>query len=260
MLPFYSTVPSAEAVPKARQAAEHALMLNPDLAEAHTTLAYALTVYYWDWAAAEREFRRATQLNPNYATAYKWYSDMLSAMGRFDEALASASRAAELDPRSPNVRTIVGMTRWFLGQEERALAEFDRALELDPTFPLTLMHSSRLYWVRGDTARFFATRERLDAVSERGEVPAAALRQAYAAGGPDSVLRLQVNSPGARRNPMDRARWHVLLGDLDAAFRDLDQAAEDRNVWLPFATRYPYLASLRADPRYAALLERMGLP
>jgi hypothetical protein len=122
------------------------------------------------------------------------------------------------------------------------------------------MHSSRLYWVRGDTARFFATRERLDAVSERGEVPAAALRQAYAAGGPDSVLRLQVNSPGARRNPMDRARWHVLLGDLDAAFRDLDQAAEDRNVWLPFATRYPYLASLRADPRYAALLERMGLP
>jgi serine/threonine-protein kinase len=191
MLPFYSTVASAEVVPKARQAAEHALELNPDLAEAHTTLAYALTVHDWDWAAAEREFRRAIELNPGYATAHKWYSDLLTATGRPDEALAAARRAADLDPRSPNVRTILGRAHWFLGQEEEALAEFDRALELDPSFLLTLMHASWLHWTRGDTTRFFASRERLDVVSERGEVPASALRQAYAAGGPDSVLRLQ---------------------------------------------------------------------
>jgi hypothetical protein len=121
------------------------------------------------------------------------------------------------------------------------------------------MHSSWLHWTRGDTARFFAVRERLDAVSERGEVSASALRAAYAAGGPDSVLRLQVNAPDARRNPVDRARWHTLLGDFDAAFADLEQAFAERTVWLPFGTEFPYLAPLQADPRYAALRERMGL-
>jgi len=261
MLPFYSdTISAVQAVPQARRAAERALMLNPDLAEAHTTLAYALAIYDWDWQASEREFRRAIELNPGYATAHKWYRDMLTAMGRFDEALAAAQRAAGLDPRSPNVRTIVAISHWVLGQEEEALTEFERALELDPTFPLTLMHVSWFHWVRGDTARYFAARERLDAVSERGGVPASALRQAYAAGGPDSVLRLQVEAPGARRTPVDRAKWHVLLGDLDAASLDLEQAERERSVWLPIATTYPYMAPLRADPRYAALRERMGLP
>ena len=259
IFPFYSTVPSADVIPKSRDAAEHALTLKPDLAEAHTTLGFALTVFYWDWAEAEREFLRAIELSPGYALTHKWYSDLLSAMGRHDEALAAAQRAAELDPRSPNARTIVGLTLWFLGREDEAQAEFERALDLDPMFPLTLMHASRLHWVRGDTARFFAARERLDAVSERGEVSASALRRAYTAGGPDSVLSLQVNSPGASRNPVDRAHWHVLLGDLDAAFADLDRAAQERTVWLPFVTNYPYLAPLRADPRYAMLMERMGL-
>jgi len=260
VLPFYSdTISTGEVVPLARRAAERALALTPDLVEARTTLAYALAMYDWDWAASEREFRRAIELDPNYATAHKWYSDMLSAMGRFDESLAEAERAAELDPRSPNARTIVGLAHYFLGHDEQAELEFQRALELDPTFPLTLRHVSQVYWVRGDTARFFAIRERQDAVSERGEVSAPQLRRAYAAGGPDSVLRLQVNSPGARRNPMDRARWNTLLGDLDAAFLDLEQAARERNIWLPLETKYPYLATLRADPRYDELMKRMGL-
>jgi len=261
VLPFYSdTISSAEAVPTARRAAERALVLDPDLAEAHTTLAFALTVYDWDWAAAEREFRRAIELNPAYPTAHKWYRDLLTALGRYDEALEEARRAADLDPRAPNERTIVGQSLLSLGQQAAAAAEFERALELDPTFPLTLMYASWFYWALGDTARFFELRERLDAVSERARVPAAALRRAYAAAGPDSVLRLQVNSPNARRNPVDRARWHTLLGDFDAAFADLDEAARERHPWLAFGVRYPELAALRADPRYAALLKRMGLP
>jgi len=97
-------------------------------------------------------------------------------------------------------------------------------------------------------------------VSERGGVPASALRQAFAAGGPGSVVRLQVDAPGARRKPVDRAKWHALLGDLDAAFLDLEQAERERSVWLPIGTTYPYMTPLRADPRYAALRERMGRP
>ena len=86
------------------------------------------------------------------------------------------------------------------------------------------------------------------------------LRAAYAAGGPDSVLRLQVGTPAARRKPTDRLHWHVLLGDLDAAFADLDQALRERTVWLPFAAELPYMAPLRADPRFAELRRHMGLP
>jgi tetratricopeptide (TPR) repeat protein len=259
-MPFYSTAPSSEFVPRAREAAEHALRLNPDLAEAHATLAYALTVYYWEWEAAEEAFARAIALNPDYPLAHKWHSDLLRTLGRYDESLQAVERAVALDPRSPNARTVLGLTRWCRGEgEDTALAELDRALELDPTYPLTLMHASWLHWMRGDTAAFFRARERLEAVSERGEVAVAQLRRAYAAGGADSVMRLEATAPALDPHPLDRARWHALLGDLDAAFADLEEAVSERVVWLPFGLQYPDLARLADDPRYRAILERMGL-
>jgi serine/threonine protein kinase/tetratricopeptide (TPR) repeat protein len=260
MLPFYSdTIPSSRAIPRARQAAERALSLDPDLAEAHTSLAYGLTVYYWDWQAAEREFRRAIELDPRYPTAHKWYSDLLLVLGRPDDALAEARRAAELDPRDPNPRTIVGLREWSLGRKHEALADVDSALAMDPTFPLALFYAVMLSWSTGDTARFFALRDRLDVVSGNRSVPVSALRAALAAGGRDSVLRVEADAPGARwRGPMDRARWHAQLGDLDAAFADLDQAVKQRSVWM-VAIRLPEMVPLHADPRWAALLRRLGL-
>jgi len=259
VLPFYSdTIPSSEAIPRARRAAEQALSLNPDLSEAHTSLAYALMVYYWDWQAAEREFRRAIELDPRYPTAHKWYSDLLQMLGRPDEALAEAQRAAELDPRSPNARTIVGIREWVLGRKHEALADVDSALVMDPTFPLALKYAASFSWLTGDTADFFTFRGRLAAVSSNRSVPVSALRAAMAAGGRDSVLRVEADAPGARLAPMDRALWHTQLGDLDAAFADLDQAVKERTVWLLSIPR-PVLAPLHADPRWAALLKRMGL-
>jgi TolB-like protein/tRNA A-37 threonylcarbamoyl transferase component Bud32/Tfp pilus assembly protein PilF len=260
MLPFYSdTILTAQVIPRARRAAERALSLDPGLAEAHTSLAYAHTVYDWDWEAAEREFRRAIELDPTYPTAHKWHSDLLSALGRLDDALAEAGRAAELDPRSPNPRTVLASREWYLGREKEAGADYDRALAMDPTFPLALRSASNFHWAMGDTARFFTLRERLDAVSGNATVPVATLRAALAAGGRDSVLRLQADAPGARHAPTERAKWHAQLGDLDAAFADLDQAVEERTVWLPVEIRYPNWSPLRADPRWAALLKRMGL-
>jgi eukaryotic-like serine/threonine-protein kinase len=259
VLPFYGdTIPSSEAIPRARRAAERALSLNPDLAEAHTSLAYALTVYYWDWKAAGREFRRAIQLDPRYPTAHKWYADLLIMLGRPQESLAEAQRAAALDPRSVNARTIVGLREWFLGRKHEARADLDSALVMDPTFPLALRYAANFSWLTGDTARFFSMRERLDAVSGNRSVPVSALRAAMAAGGRDSVLRVEADAPGARWTPMDRALWHTQLGDLDAAFADLDQAVKERTVWLLGIPR-PALAPLHADPRWARLLKRMGL-
>jgi TolB-like protein len=259
MLPFYSPAPPREWIPRARQAAEHALGLNPDLAEARTTLAYALALHDWDWEAADREFRRAQELSPSYSTAYKWHSDILSIMGRPAEALAAVERALALDPLSPNVRTILGLKHWYAGDVDVAMAHFERALELDPRFPLTLEYVSQIYWNRGDTARFFAAREKLDDTFERVGVPVSELREVFAVGGPEAVLRHQVSAPDADRLPTERARWHTLLGDLDRALADLDQAYEERTVWLPFMPVHPDLAPLRRDPRYRSLVRRIGL-
>jgi TolB-like protein len=258
MLPFYGPAPPREWIPRARRAAERALALDPDLAEARATLAYALAIHDWDWEASDREFRRAIAVGPGYSTTYKWYSDVLSFMGQGGRAMQAVQRAVELDPRSPNVLTILGLNHWFAGDEESAVAAFDRALELDSNFPLTLKHATRMHWNRGDTARFFAAHDRLESVVPV-PVPTEDLRRAYAEGGPQAALRLQVNAPGARRYPVDRARWHVLLGDLDAAFVDLEQALEERTVWLPFVVAFPDMAPLRADARYQRLLERLRL-
>jgi hypothetical protein len=183
---------------------------------------------------------------------------MLVSLGRYDEALAAARRAAAIDPRSPNVRTIVAVRFWALERWDEARAEFERAFALDPTFPLTLMHASWFYWTRGDTAAFFSVRERLDAVAEQGGVPAHLLRAAYSAGGPDSVLRLQLAAPGARYNPAERVKARVLLGDLDGAFADLQQAERERSVWLAWLTRYAFMAPLRNDPRYESFFAADG--
>jgi len=261
MLPFYSdTILSTGTVPRASQAARHALSLDPELAEAHTSLAYALSVYDWDWVTAEREFQRALQLDPGYPVAHKWYSDLLSVLDRKDEALAEGLRAAELDPRSPNARTIVALREWQLGRTDDTRADLERALAIDPTFPLALRHAAGFYSSIGDTANFFEVRERLDAVSGKASVPVTALRAAMAAGGRDSVLRLQAHAPGARSTPTDRARWYAQAGDLDAAFAALDQAMEERTVWLGLVLRHPDLAPLHDDPRYAAILRKMALP
>jgi len=259
-LPFYSRVATADAFPRARGAAERALAVSPDLPEARTTLAYVLALYDWDFIASDLEFQQILARNPWYATALKWYSDVLSVMGRHEEALEVVRRAEMLDPASPNIQTILGMKYSYLGDDETALAYYDKALELDPNFPLTLKHASWIYWSRGDTARFFAARERLENMSVPVEASASDLRSAFQAGGREAMMRLQVNAPGARGMPVERARWHALLGDVDEAFVDLEQAFAERNVWSMFVTIITELAPLRSDPRYAALLERMNLP
>ncbi len=260
ILPFYSPVATTDAFPRARDAAERALTISPDLLEARTTLAYIPALYDWDFIGSDREFRQILARNPRYAMALKWYSDVLSVMGRHEEALEIIRRAEMLDPASPNIQTILGMKYYIVGDYETALAYYGKALQLDPSFPLTLKHASWIYWSQGDTARFFAARERLEEMSVPVEASASDLRRAFQSGGPTAAMRLQANAPGLRGMPMERARWHALLGDVDEAFADLEQAFAERNVWSMFVTTVPELAPLRGDPRYEALLDRMNLP
>ena len=139
------------------------------------------------------------------------------------------------------------------------MPDFRRALELTPTLPLALELAARLCWQRNDVDGYFDFRERLEAISERVSVPTRELREAYARGGRHGVLRAQLAAPIARQLPTDRARWHAELGDLDAAFRDLDDALAQREMRLPYTTYFADFAPLWKDPRYEDLLVRMGV-
>jgi serine/threonine-protein kinase len=213
--------------------------------------------YDWQWARADSEFRLAIALSPGDATAHKWYVDLLGLAGRRDAALAEASRALELDPLSPNVIVIMGELYWEFGRDSEAEAEFRKALAINPEHPLALEYAMRHAWSRGDVEQFFVLRQRLEAIPPRMAPPTEELRRAYAAGGRNAVLRalLAVNEV----RPSDRARWAADLGDFDAAFKYLDQAAAERDIRLPYVATWKDYSPLWSEPRFQALLRRMGL-
>ncbi len=258
-LAFYSNAPTLPTLTKARAAAERALALNPNLGEAESALAY-LTFLEWHLGAADSIFRRAIRLNPGYATAHKWYSDLLLTDGRAAESMRELVRAKELDPLAAIIMANIGNWYWIERTGgDSALIWMDRALALDPNNPLALENSSSIYFSRGDSARFFKARERLDVSSSRGGAPVSELRKAWAAGGPNAVLRAQLASPRSQGLAVERARWRAELGDIDGAFRELDTGIAEHSIWIIYVDQFPELEPLHRDPRYAALRERVGL-
>ena len=134
LLSLYSALPPKDAMPKAKAAALQALELDESLAEAHNSLAYAKLYYDWDWNGAEKEFRRALELNPNYAIAHHWYHEYLVAMGRFEEGHSQILRAQELDPLSLMISADVGWGFYFARRYDDALEQLRKTLELEPNF------------------------------------------------------------------------------------------------------------------------------
>ncbi len=141
----YGVLPPTEAAPKAKEAANRALVLDDRLAEPHATLGLAKTVYDWDWSGAEREFKRAIELNPSYATAHYWYSICLGATGRLDEAIAESKRAQEADSLSPNIGTAVGQMFYFARRYDQAIKQHRKTLDMDPNFLLAHWHLAMAY-------------------------------------------------------------------------------------------------------------------
>lgn len=259
-LAFYSNASTLPTLSKARSAAERALALSPNLGQAQSSLAY-LTFLEWNLPGADSAFQRAIELDPGYATAHKWYSDLLLTDGRAAESMRELLRAKELDPLAPIIMANIGSWYWMQqASGDSALVWMDRALALDPNNPLALENSSSIYFSRGDSARFFKTRERLDVSSSRAGAPVAELRRAWATGGRNAVLRAQLASPLSQGLAVERARWRAQLGDIDGAFRELDAAVAQHSIWAIYIDQFPDLEPLRHDARYAALRARLGIP
>jgi tetratricopeptide (TPR) repeat protein len=255
-----------QAMPQARQAANHALKLDETLAAAHVSLGYVKALYDWDWPGAEREFQRALELSPGDADVHFAYSvTYLTPLGRLDEALAEIRRALALDPLSPFKITAAGMIFTDRREYDRAVEQYRKAIELDSTFYQAYDELLGLETVRSRPQAVEAVMQAMRAAFPNVDDTSFRARRAAWAGRPAEARRLaeqciaecvRTQRPGKSCHV---AQIYAGIGEKDLAIRWLEQAYEERNPMLAYAKVMPYHDSLRADPRFKALLQRLGL-
>jgi len=260
----YAGTPTSETIPQARVYAERALAIDAQLAEAHSTLGI-INEYSWQWGEAEKEFKRAIELNPNYPTAFHWYSIFLKNMGRNDEAAAMIKRAQELDPLSSiigvNVSRMYGLQKNYDASIENSLKQ----IELDPNFPPAYEYLALSYLKRGRNAEAIAAAEKAVGLSNRSGISLGDLGHVYAVAGKraeaiDKIKELEEKYTRKEANGHYIAAVYVGLGDKDKAFEWLEKDFQARNGKLPEIRWQLQFESLSDDPRYKDLLKRMGLP
>ncbi len=264
LLGAYRARPPRETFPKAKAAAVTALEIDDQLAEAHSSLAYVKACYDWDWSGAEEEFRRALELNPNYAIAHIWYSDYLSAVGRFDEALAEVERALELDSLSLISNLNLALPLYFARQYGRAIEQLQKTLELDPNYALGHWSLGRAYRQEGKFDEAIAELHKAVSLSGKSPLMLAALGRAFAVSGETEKARkilAELKKVSRQRyvSPYDIATVYVGLGEKDQAFESLNEAFEERSGRLLFLKVDPYWDGVRSDPRFLSVLDRVGL-
>jgi serine/threonine-protein kinase len=263
LLGDYGFLPPRDAYPKAKAAAEKALELDDTLAEAHTSLAFAKVQYDWDWPGAEREFQKALALNPNYATAHQWYSEYLSAMGRHDEALREIRRAQELDPLSLIIHAVVGRALYFARRYDEAAEQCRQTVELDPNFGVAHLFLGRIYLAAGKYDEAVKELQEARRLAGGTAVMAEVVHALAVAGRRTEAEQLRAELEKMKDGYVTAGRLaliSVALGDKDQAFMWLDKAYDERSDTLLFLKVEPRFDSLRSDPRFAALLRRIGLP
>jgi tetratricopeptide (TPR) repeat protein len=259
-LPFYTDVPPAVVLPKARAALVHALQLDETLAEAHAVNAYIRAYYEWDWRAAEQEFRRALELRPNYADAYFSYSRFLASRRRFDEAIAQLGHAVELDPLSLSLQTNRALLEYFAGRYDKAKQGLMEVLKSDSTDRLSKWGLALVAEQQGQVAEAITILERLGGTSLNTK---SSLGHAYGLAGRATQARsvLRVLQTEAERSYVPSyffALVHAGLGERDQALRYLEKAYEERSTVLAYVQIDPRLESLRAEPRFVALVRRLN--
>ncbi len=260
----YTGGPPTELVPKAKDAILRALELDPELSEAHATLAFIRFWFDRDWAAAGRAFERMIELGPNYATGREYYSIYLTALGRHEEAIAEARRSRELDPLSPIINAVVGMDLDIARRHDEAIRAIERTLEIEPGFWVALIISANAHAAKSmvDEAVDFA--ERGVNNSGRAALALGFLARIYGqAGRRDDALRvlaeLDRRSETEYISPSWPALVHVGLGQKDEAFELLNRAIDERDFFVTFLNDWWVFDPLRSDPRFEELVRRIGL-
>ena len=254
-----------QSAPKAKAAAKKALEIDDTLAEAHASLGMTRMSYEWDWAGAEQEFQRAIELDPNYATAHHWYAICLSATGRSEQAIASLRRAQQLDPVSLIINADVGLALHFARRYDEAIEQIRKAQEMDPNFAGARRHLGMAHEQKGMYAEAIAEFQQAVNLSPGSPFALGSLGHAYAVSGNREKARQalsDVRELSKRRyvSPFDTAVIYAGMGDKERTVEWLEKAFDDRSLEMIFLKVDPRFDRLHADPRFANLLRRMGLP
>jgi tetratricopeptide (TPR) repeat protein len=264
LLPYYAGVLPGEAVPKARAAAQTARELDKSLVEPHVTLAYIEGIFDLNWKTAEADFRHAIEVNPNYATAHHWFSDVLRASGKLAEAVAQIRQAHEIDPLSPMINAVLGDTLSVAGEGDSALALLKGQIALDPSFVPMRNVLGRVYIRKGKLAEAISELETAERLPGSGGNTLCDLGLAYARAGrtdeAQNVLRRMQDLQG--EGVENRARIALVqhaLGDDQRALDLLERAVDDRAVSMSWYQRSDFWNDLRANPRFQALLRKLNL-
>jgi serine/threonine protein kinase/tetratricopeptide (TPR) repeat protein len=264
MLASYYFVPPEEGYPKAKEAAQRALELNENLAEAYTSLAWVKYRFDRDWFGAETDYNWAIGLNPSYATAHQWYGALLRDMGRFDEALAEFERARELNPFSLPINTSIAYLYYFVRQYDQALSQCTKALEIDPNFHWAYDVKGLAYLQKGEFEEALQSFKQAVSLSETSMDYSCHLAQAYALGGMNQEAQEILNGL-IEKIEMGNVPLHEIaliykaLGNRDQTLNFLERASvEQMSVVVP-SKMDPRLDSLRLDPLFTTVLEKIGL-
>jgi TolB-like protein/DNA-binding winged helix-turn-helix (wHTH) protein/Flp pilus assembly protein TadD len=259
----YGVMTPKEALPKAKAAAMKALELDDTLGEAHNSLAFCLDVFDWDFDSAGKEYRRAIELNPGYATAHQWYASHLIVLGRNDEAIAELRKAESLDPLSLIVSADLADFLIIAHSYDESMRESRKTIEMDPNFALAHNQLGQAYLQMQMDDQAVAELQKAVQLSGNSPTCIANLARAYVASGKRSKASkllgdLEKRSSSAYSHASEIAMIYASLGDADQAMNWLEKSYEDR--FNPSVLLRPGFDPLRSDPRFEGLLRRIGLP
>jgi len=256
-------LPPSEAWPKAKAAAMQALEIDDTLAEAHTSLGLVKEHNEWDWTGAEKEFKRAIELDPNSATAHLWYGDFLSNTGRLEDGMRETKKAQELDPLSPIINTTLGWQFYLSGQYDQAVEQLRKVLEIDQKFAPARRILEGVYSRMGKEREAVAERERFVSLSGSPEL-AASIEEDFAKSGYKGVLRgwlegMTELSKHGYVSSYDIAQIYARMGEKDLTLTWLEKAYDEHDSGLVSLGVDPLYSTVRSDARFRALLKRLRL-
>lgn len=260
---LYGAKPATDVMPKARAAANKALEIDSQLAEAHASLALVKFLFDYDWIAAENGFKQALELKPNYATAQQWYGNYLTMAGRHEEAIAALQRASELDPLSLSINTDVALVYYFARKHDDAIKQLEKTLELDKSYFNAHLHLGLNYAQEKKFENAIAEFEivKKETASEQG---IAELAWIYALSGQrdkakELLKEIEANAQNKQISLAALAGVYAALGNKEKAFGLLHKAHKARDGFLVSIKVDPMFDSLRDDSRYQELLRQMNL-
>jgi len=260
----YEVSSPADSMPQSKAAALRALELDDSLAEAHSALGWYLCQYEFDWIGGEKEFRRAIELNPNYATAHQWLASVFAQTKRFDAAQAEIKRASDLDPLSPIIAVNVAFDLWESRRYDEALKQFERTLLLHPDFTVAQQGLCWTYSAMGKSElAITACRKSLDLTKgawDKGRLSMVLGSAGHTDEAKKLLQELQTESSQRYIPKMALALAHLGLNQKEEALAMIEQDVAEHGYWVGSMGVEPEFDELRSEPRFKALIKRANLP